>query len=217
MTGKSQSLLLAVAGLVAVVAVASFLLIRGVGQTPGAGADVEPDTTSSETGQTTKENDSENFVGTLAGIEFKAMATAQDYGCPEGVGVEDASEAQVAASPLRIVPTYLPPTYALKGEGAGACAGKVVSVGQYYVGSDGGTINIARFGGRVASAWAPRDRMETVTVGDKTAVLVKGLEVAKEPDVGNWRLIIPEDFGVTIISASRVSLDEVLKVAEGLE
>ena len=66
---------------------------------------------------------------------------------------------------------------------------------------------------------APLDRLMPITVGGKAAGLVKSFRLPGVPDdsdVGIWRLIIVEDFGFTKISASHVSLSEVLKVAEGL-
>jgi len=95
-------------------------------------------------GRNTVETDAgqERFAGTLPGVEleFKPRITARDIGCPEKSAVEDASETLLADSPLRITPSYQPPSYTRTGEGAGACAGKVVSVGRHYAGPDGGDI-----------------------------------------------------------------------------
>lgn len=199
----------------------TFVATRYFAQVPYASANVDPDLVWGEVMRSIKEDErKERFVGTLADIEFKPLVTAKDIGCIDGRDMKDASEKLLASSPLRILPEYLPPSYVLVHEGAAACSDKVVSVGQYYVNSEGGSINIAKFAGRAVTTNAPRDRLETLTIGGKSAVLVRSLPLPGVPehsDVGIWRLIIAEDFGVTEISASYVSLAELLKIAEGVK
>lgn len=207
--------------LAAATGIFSFVVTRYIAHVPDVSAQVDPNLIWAEMTRAIQEDErKDRFVGTLAGVEFRPLVTAKDIGCVDGSVMKDALETLVADSRLSILPEYLPPSYVLAQEGAAECSGKVVSAGQYYVNSDGGSINIAKFGGRASTANAPRDRLETLTIGDRTAVLVRSLPlpgVSKESDVGIWRLIIAEDFGITEISASNISLAEMLEISKGVK
>jgi len=96
-----------------------------------------------------------------------------------------------------------------------ACKGVVVSVEREWVIRSKGHFSIAHRQGEQAIAIdASADRVSAATVGGKRAALVKPLA----PDgFGYSMVIVAEDFGLTVIGASGLPIEETVKIAEGLK
>jgi len=123
----------------------------------------------------------------------------------------------VAGTPMEIIPTYLPP-------GAEEqpsmwppviCKGVVAYVDRVWIVRGKGDFFIIRYQGEQAmDISASADRVSAATVGGKRAVLVAPIT----PDgYGQSSVILAEDFGITIVSADGLPLEETVKIAEGLQ
>jgi len=124
---------------------------------------------------------------------------------------------EVAGTPMEITPTYLP---------TGAeetspmwppmiCKGILASVErQWVIRDEGARFFIARRQGEhAADTTASADRISAATIGGKPAVLVEPIT----PDgYGHSMVIVAEDFGITVIVAFGLPLEETVKIAEGL-
>jgi len=131
--------------------------------------------------------------------------------------VEHLAMSDVAGTPMEIVPTYLP---------AGAeevapmwppmvCKGIVANVErQWIIRSKGFFIISRRQGEQAIDTDASADRVSAATVGGKPAVLIKPLT---PEGYGYSVVIVAEDFGLTVIGADGLPLDETIKIAEGLK
>jgi len=132
--------------------------------------------------------------------------------------VEHVTMSDVAGTPMEIIPTYLP---------AGAeetspmwppakCKGILVYVQRDWVMRDeGADFFIIRYQGEQAiDISASADRISAGTIGGKPAVLVEPIT----PDgYGYSMVIVAEDFGITVIAADGLPLEETVKIAEGLK
>ena len=130
--------------------------------------------------------------------------------------VEHLAMSDVAGTPMEIVPTYLP---------AGAeevapmwppmvCKGIVANVErQWIIRSKGFFIISRRQGEQAIDTDASADRVSAATVGGKRAVLVAPLT---REGYGYSMVILAEDFGLSVIGADGLAIDETIKIAEGL-
>jgi hypothetical protein len=125
---------------------------------------------------------------------------------------------EVAGTPMEITPTYLPPD----AEEIDPmwppvmCKGILASVERQWVIRDEGVhLFIARRQGEhAADTTASADRISAGTIGDKPAVLVEPIT----PDgYGYSMVIVAEDFGITVVAADGLPLEETVKIAEGLK
>jgi hypothetical protein len=209
------------------VGLASFLFTRAIVPAPVAqGEDMAIDKAESlkkQLIQTVEEdNQKPRFLGELNGIRFVEQTTSLDSGCAPGELVTDATPSQVLASPLNFRAEYLTDGLALAVEHFSQCSGKVIGIGRNYGNKEAPfpeSVNIVRTGRRVVRVDAPRDRLETLEIAGKPAVLVKGFAPPNQPQDSNfrhWTLIIAEDFGVTIIEGGYLDLQELMKIAEAV-
>lgn len=123
----------------------------------------------------------------------------------------------IAGTPMDIIPTYLPagaeerpPVWSPM-----ACNGIVVNVEREWVIRGKGDFFIARRQGeRVTSIDASAERVSAATVGGKPAVLVEPIT----PDgYGYSMVVMAEDFGITVVVAFGLPLEETVKIAERLK
>jgi len=162
------------------------------------------------------------FEGVVNGIRLyptDAEAAVQresacNYVKPEEL--EYVTMSDVAGTPMDIVPTYLP---------AGAeevapmwppmvCKGIVANVErQWIIRSKGFFIISRRQGEQAIDTDASADRVSAATVGGKRAVLVAPLT---REGYGYSMVILAEDFGLSVIGADGLAIDETIKIAEGL-
>jgi hypothetical protein len=161
------------------------------------------------------------FEGVLNGIRFYARdAPAEEQrkspctdAKPEEVQHPDMSAA--VGTPMEIVPAYLPagaeenpPTFGP----VVVCKGIVAWVERRW-GVPGGDFNIIRRQGeRATPIDVPAERLSSATIGGKPAVLVKPL--VEGYDFAT--VYLAEDFGITVVSAFGLSMEETIKIAEGL-
>ena len=164
------------------------------------------------------------FEGVVNGIRLYSLdaeaavqrESACNYVKPEEL--EYVTMSDVAGTPMEIVPTYLP---------AGAeevdpmwppmvCKGILASVErQWLVRGKGVDIFIYRRQGEHATATdASPERVSAGTVSGKPAVLVEPLT---PEGYGYSSVIVAEDFGLTVVSAFGLPLEETIKIAEGLK
>jgi hypothetical protein len=162
------------------------------------------------------------FEGVVNGIRLYGpdadAAVQRKDACSEASRdeVEHLTMSDVAGTAMDIVPTYLP---------AGAeevdpmsppvaCRGTLVSVERWWVIRGKGNFFIARRQGEQAiDTDASADRVSPTTVGGKRAVLIKSLT---PEGYGQSAVIVAEEFGITIVSAFDLPLEETVKIAEGL-
>jgi hypothetical protein len=162
------------------------------------------------------------FEGVVNGIRLyprgaKAVPTPQ-WACtdakPEEVQHPDMSA--VAGTPMEIIPTYLPagaeetpPTF-----GPVLCKGILAHVQREWVIRGKGDFYVIRYQGEHAfETDAPAERISAATVGGKPAVLMEPLVEGYDYST----VIISEEFGFTVVAAFGLSLDETVKIAEGLK
>jgi hypothetical protein len=164
------------------------------------------------------------FEGVVNGIRLYPTnaedAVEREWVCADArpEEVEHLTMSEVAGTPMEITPTYLP---------AGAeetspmwppakCKGILVYVQRDWVMRDeGADFFIIRYQGEHATdTTASADRVSAGTVGGKPAVLVEPIT----PDgYGQSAVIVAEDFGITIVSAFGLPLEETVKIAKGLK
>jgi hypothetical protein len=141
--------------------------------------------------------------------------SACNYVKPEEL--EYVTMSEVAGTPMEIIPTYLP---------AGAeeiapmwppmvCKGILAYVDRQWVIRGKGDFFIIRYQGEQAiDISASADRVSAATVDGKPAALVAPIT----PDgYGQSMVIVAEDFGITVVSAFGLPLEETVKIAEGLK
>lgn len=97
-----------------------------------------------------------------------------------------------------------------------ACKGILVSVEREWVirGKDADFRISRRQGEHAIAIDASAERVSAATVGGKPAVLKKPLTAE---GYGRSSVIVAEDFGLTVVSAFGLPLEETVKIAEGLE
>jgi hypothetical protein len=121
----------------------------------------------------------------------------------------------VTGTPLEIDPTYLPAgseeipaTF-----GPTICKGIVAHVQREWVIRGKGDFYIIRYQGQHAfEVDAPPERISAATVDGKPAVLVEPLVEGYDYST----VILSEDFGFTVVAVFGLSLQETVRIAEGL-
>lgn len=134
-----------------------------------------------------------------------------------GQGAEDVPMSAVAGTPMEIVPTYLPAGAEEIHDvfGPTVCKGVLVHVERRWVIRDkGANVVIYRWQGEHATPIdAPAERVSAATVGGKPAVVVKPLVEGYDYAA----VYLAEDFGITTVVGDGLSLEETIKIAEGLK
>jgi hypothetical protein len=164
------------------------------------------------------------FEGVLNGIRiYSPDAPAEEQPKTACTGakpeeVEHPDMSAVAGTPMEIVPTYLPagaeevpPTF-----GPVVCKGIVAWVERSWWLPGKGDFNIRRSRGEHAAPISvPAERLSAATIGGKPAVLKKPLVEGYD----SAAVYLAEDFGMTVVSGAALglSMDEMMKIAEGLE
>jgi len=161
------------------------------------------------------------FEGVVNGIRLYPTgggASERKDACSDAKGedVQQVTMDAVAGTVMEITPTYLP-------DGAEeqaqmwppvVCKGVLTSVERWWTIRGKATFFIARRQGEQAiDTGASADRISSATVGGKRAAVVKPLTPA---GYGWSMVIVAEDFGLTVIGADGLPLDETVKIAEGL-
>jgi hypothetical protein len=163
----------------------------------------------------------ESLAGVRVGPQRVPKVGSCDAVGPTSPRTGPVSESQTKGSPLEVSPTYLPSGTEKLWILAGECGGVLASVEvQYFVPADvpagrfGGHLNIYRFRGE--PEFTLTHSAERVSVGEvkgRPAVLASPIT---DDGFGDSAVIVREDFGLTVIRASGITMDEVLKIAEGL-
>jgi hypothetical protein len=131
------------------------------------------------------------------------------------------SEAQTSGTPLEVSPKFLPPGTEKLWTLAGECRGTLASVEvQLFVPADipsgrfGGALNIFRFRGELEFGLdLPAERMAEGKIAGRPAVLVSPIT---DSGFGESAVVIQEDFGLTVIRATGVRLQELIQIGESL-
>jgi len=191
---------------------------------PGGGqTEAEPDIIAERDQLTREEAAKPRFEGVVNGIRLYSLDAGPDVqrkdACSDAKPeeAEELTMSDVAGTPMEIIPTYLPP-------GAEevdpmwppvACKGIVANVQRDWIIRGKGHFDISRRQGEQAIATdASADRVSAATIGGKPAALVAPLA----PDgFGQSAVIVAEDFGITIVSADGLPLEETVKIVEGLQ
>jgi len=189
--------------------------------TPTAQATPTPDIRAELERLRLEEDAKPRFEGVLSGIRLYTgggkdveRKNACSDAKPEEVQHLDMSA--VVGTPMEIDPSYLPASAEEQPTmwPPVACKGIVTDVERWWVIPGKGNLFIARRQGEQAVASSSSaDRVSAGTVGGKPAVLVAPLT---PEGYGQSVVIIAEDFGLTIVFADGLPLDETVKVAEGL-
>ena len=164
------------------------------------------------------------FEGVVNGIRLYSLdagpALQRKDACSDAAPeeVEHLTMSEVTGTPMEIIPTYLPP-------GAEerpamwppvACKGIVANVERHWIirGEDVDIYIRRRQGERAIATDASPERVSAGTVGGKPAVLVEPLS---PEGYGYSAVIVAEEFGITVVSAFGLPLEETIKIAEGLK
>ena len=131
-----------------------------------------------------------------------------------GNNVRYATEEEGIASRLNFTITYLPPGAEQRYVAVTACEDDVIVMSREYS-VQGGIVQVVRMSGPpcVQSA-GPRDLLETTTIGGRPAVISKPL--IPNPK-GRMTIYLRDDFSLWHISSFQISLEELIKVAEGVK
>lgn len=120
---------------------------------------------------------------------------------------------------VEIAPRYLPDGAALESEEAVECRSRVISANKEYLfpagasSKFGGYVTISRrLGGRVVVGDVP-DRARAASVLGRPSVIVTPLT---DDGWGRSRIYIAEEWGITIVGATGLTEDELMRVAIGL-
>lgn len=188
------------------------------------GCSASPGSSSAPEGPTPVPGGSQPFAGELAGISFKnGPMEAADFQCPPDLPVHEIAPAETD-TPLVFEPAFLEPEFQVeRTSGVAVCGDRPISFAITAVrnGEDRpATLTISRYASFVASSQGePPDAFQEVTVGGRTAVLIRQTHHASAAPDGEhlvWRLVIPEDFGMTVIQAEGLNREELLDVAARL-
>jgi len=189
----------------------------------GGQTEAQPDIMAERDRLTQEEAAKPRFEGVVNGIRLYSLtsdtAVERKDACSDASRdeVEHLTLSDVAGTPMEIIPTYLPP-------GAEevdpmwppvACKGIVANVQRDWIIRGKGHFYISRRQGEQAiDIDASADRVSAATVGGKPAVV----EAPLGPDgFGQSMVIVAEDFGITIVFADGLPLEETVKIAEGLQ
>jgi hypothetical protein len=163
------------------------------------------------------------FEGVVNGIRLyrtgAAVTVQRKWACSDAKpeDVQHPAMSAVAGTPMEIVPTYLPPDAE---EVAPTwppvvCKGVLVYVERGWVTPGRGWFSIYRYEGEQAiDVDASVDRVSAASIGGKAAVLVKPLT---PEGFGYSMVIVAEDFGLTVVAADGLPIEETVKIAEGLK
>ena len=191
---------------------------------PGGGqTEAEPDIIAERDQLTREEAAKPRFEGVVNGIRLYSTdteaAVQRKSACTDAKPeeVEHVTMNAVAGTPMEIIPTYLP----LDAEEQPPmwppviCRGVVAYVDRVWIVPGKGDFFIIRYQGEQAiDIDASAGRVSAATVAGKPAVLVAPLT----PDgFGQSAVIVAEDFGITIVSADGLPLEETVKIAESLQ
>jgi hypothetical protein len=159
-----------------------------------------------------------DFEGNLNGFQFfdPSKSAAQVPAPCEGLKIEgedrEASDEEVAASPLDFELAYLPAAARPSFEGGNKCRDVVVAVVKNYQGSDDSQIAVMRFANTPQIvADAPQGRLESATISGRAAVIER--PVVPE---GRTAVYLRDELGYWIVSGVRMPESEVLKIAESV-
>jgi len=191
---------------------------------PGGGqTEAEPDIIAERDQLTREEAAKPRFEGVVNGIRLYSLDAGPDVqrkdACSDAKPeeAEELTMSDVAGTPMEIIPTYLP----LGAEEQPPmwppviCRGVVAYVDRVWIVPGKGDFFIIRYQGEQAiDIDASAGRVSAATVAGKPAVLVAPLA----PDgFGPSTVIVAEDFGITIVFADGLPLEETVKIAEGLQ
>jgi hypothetical protein len=191
---------------------------------PGGGqTEAQPDIMAERDQLMQEEAAKPRFEGVVNGIRLYSLDAGADVerkdACSDAKPeeVEQLTMSDVAGTPMEIIPTYLPPgaEEVAPMEPPVACKGIVANVQRWWTMRGKGDFYVSRRQGEQAIASnASADRVSAATVGGKPAVVVAPLA----PDgFGQSTVIMAEDFGITIVFADGLPLEETMKIAEGLK
>jgi hypothetical protein len=197
---------------------AAYQLWPGGGQT-----EAQPDIVAERDQVTREEAAKPRFEGVVNGIRLYPVsagpAVQRKDACSDAKPeeAEELTMSAVAGTPMEIIPTYLPAGAEEVDpmEPPVACKGIVVNVQRWWMIRGKGDFYVSRRQGEQAiSSDASAERVSAGTVGGKPAVLVEPLT---PEGYGQSAVIVAEDFGLTIVVAFGLPLEETVKIAEGLE
>lgn len=143
----------------------------------------------------------DTYPMTINGITFQEKSAG--LGCPEPL--QDATEGQVAASPINFSLDYLPEAYTLQQEMASTCQGNVVSLGKIATGPQG-VINVARWNTRITRV--PPQAPAPINVAGRQGVIFG--------TASGTTVILAESFGMTEVTVDTLDRSEVLRIVEGI-
>lgn len=169
-----------------------------------------------------EEFEKSKFTGVVNGIRIVADAAEIENRCSElGVRAKYVPIEAARGTALDIVPSYLPEVSVEFTESAAAtaCAGEVVVFSRTFSynpdGVSRGDFGIARFQGEHAvSVETSAGRLEAATIRGYPALLIHTVGTSLQ---GPGTVVVAEEFGVTIVHGFGVPLEELIKVAEGLQ
>jgi hypothetical protein len=189
----------------------------------GGQTEAQPDIIAERDQLTREEAAKPRFEGVVNGIRLYSLDAGPDVqrkdACSDAKPeeAEELTMSDVAGTPMEIIPTYLPPgaEEVAPMEPPVACKGIVVNVQRWWAMRGKGDFYVSRRQGEQAIASnASADRVSAATVGGKPAVVVAPLA----PDgFGQSTVIVAEDFGITIVFADGLPIEETVKIAEGLK
>jgi len=134
--------------------------------------------------------------------------------CTDKTVVRDASEAEGVGSRLNFLVTYLPVGFTQNYVAVNACADDVIAFSRNYLNPSKAMVQVYRKAGPPSFQVAnyPADRLEARTLGGRPALIA-------HPLVPNGRtaIYLRDDISGFLISGMQVSLDELVKVAEGIK
>jgi hypothetical protein len=174
-----------------------------------------------------EEDDAKPRVNGIFGeIAIYSYGRGPDYPCPEDLdllrGYEPAKE-----TALRIEPAYLPKdAHEQERGGAGACQGTIVGTARTWFtpGPVSAEISIRRslLPEPWVSADAPADRISTRWVAGHVAAVIRHVVQVGDQVRGNSGVFWADRrsdglYVVTAVYGEQITLDELIKVAEGLE
>jgi hypothetical protein len=131
-----------------------------------------------------------------------------------GTNVRYATGEEGIASRLNFAVTYLPPGAEQAYVAVSACEDDVIAMSREYT-VQGGIVQVGRVSGPpyVLSA-VPRDLLEATTIGGRPAVISKPL--ISNPK-GRMAIYMRDHFSVWTISGFQISLEVLIKVADGVK
>jgi hypothetical protein len=191
---------------------------------PGGGeTEAQPDIIAERDQLTREEAAKPRFEGVVNGIRLYSLSAGPDVQRKDACSDAKPEEAEeltlsdVAGTSMEIIPTYLPAGAEEQSpmEPPVACKGIVVSVQRWWIIRGKGFFLISRREGEQAiDTDTSADRVSAATIGGKPAAVVAPVA----PDgFGPSMVIVAEDFGITIVFADGLPLEETVKIAEGLK